>query len=253
MRFMRLISNELLKLHVRRKNYIFIGFLLAITVAAGLIMKQTMHGLTAYGFAAKLQPVLNYPILLFMIIYGAQTIAEEFKEGTIKQLLIRPPSRSVILLSKYATGVTVMTGILLFSCLASIITGLVLFENSDDYTLLTVFKSFLYAVPSDLFYFTLALLIGTAVASVPLALSLSIILHLVGGGISAMIAKYEWSKFIVLNHLNLRHFDSDPHIGGTGASPYPDINLFGSLLINAVYLAAFLVLACYVFYRKEVK
>ncbi|MFF2088991.1 ABC transporter permease [Paenibacillus sp. NPDC058174] len=253
MRFMRLISNELLKLHVRRKNYLFAGFLLALTIGAGLIMRQTMHGLTGFDFAAKLQPVLNYPILLFMIIYGAQTIAEEFKEGTIKQLLIRPPSRSVILLSKYATGVTVLIGILLFSCLAAVITGLLLFENGGDYTLLTVIKAYLYAIPGDLFYFTLALLIGTAVTSVPLALSLSIILHLTGGGIRAVIAKYGWSKFVVLNHLNLRHFDSDPHIGGTGAAPYPDINLYGSLLINAVYLAAFLGLACYVFYRKEVK
>src|SRR5690606_26357656 len=66
-------------------------------------------------------------ITLFTIIVGASSVASEFSWGTIKLLLIRPVSRTKILLSKYLSTIIFALVSLIILFVVSLLVGSIIF------------------------------------------------------------------------------------------------------------------------------
>ncbi|WP_282942475.1 ABC transporter permease [Paenibacillus sp. RC67] len=256
MGYMLLIQNELMKLRSKRSTYFFFGFLALLIIGSGLVIQRFDDGMSILSFANTNLTVAHYFVLVFTIVLGAQAISDEFKEGTIKQLLIRPASRSAVLLSKLTAILIVLGLIMLFIFLFSLLIGAIIFHSSSDseLTFLIVLKTYLYKLPTYLFFITLAFMVGTITASAPLAITVSIVLNFLGGSITTfLLAKYSWSQYIIFNHLNLQKYDADPLINGGGTISNSGMTMLSSIAIIAAYLLLLVVSTGFVFKQKDIK
>ncbi|TVY04293.1 ABC transporter permease [Cohnella terricola] len=250
-----LLRNELTKLFARPRSVMFLVFLAAFAVISGIIAEKTTSVMGAYGLAIRTLDIGRYFVLAFTVVLAAQTIADEFRDGTIKLLLIRPRSRGAIMLSKWGAVVTLLCMSLLLLLLASLAVGVLLLpRGTDGYTLWVVIRVYLYTLPNLLFYVGLSLLVGVLTASVPLSITLVVILNFMGSTFTRLASGYPWSQWLVFRHLDLRGHDPSLLVRGTvDDATVGWLPLTESAAIVVVYLIVCLAVTAYVFGRKEVK
>ncbi|XOS91496.1 ABC transporter permease [Brevibacillus laterosporus] len=135
MKFIHLIQNEIMKLNAKKQTVLFFSLLAVLVLLAGLIGKfyatDMTSGIGYAGFSVFMQIGLGFLITLFGLVTGSQILTDEYKEGTIKQLLIRPSSRTTILLSKYVTVLIMLVSATLFLMLFSSLVGLIFSEQNQ--------------------------------------------------------------------------------------------------------------------------
>jgi ABC-2 type transport system permease protein len=198
---------------------------------------------------------------LFTIIIGAGIVANEFNWGTVKLLLIRPLSRTKILLSKYLT-------VLLFGFLSilvvfafSFILGAILFGLPEDaypylhysngivkeQSMLLHLISF-YGLNSIslLMLTTMAFMISSVFRNSSLAIGISIFLMFMGSTVTVLLANwFDWAKYLLFANTDLtQYFEGTPLVSGM-TLPFSIIMLF-------VYFIVFIGLAFWVFKKRDV-
>jgi ABC-2 type transport system permease protein len=198
---------------------------------------------------------------LFIIIIAAGIVASEFNWGTIKLLLIRPIKRGKILAAKYIT--VLLFALLMISILfiLSTILGAALFGFPDEpkpylsyfegkITEQSMFSHLLifYGLNSiNMFMLTtMAFMISAVFRNSSLAIGLSLFLMFMGGQVTEMLAaKYTWAKYILFANTDLmRYFDGMPVVDG--------MTLTFSIIMLIIYFIAFLLLAHFVFKKRDV-
>lgn len=200
-------------------------------------------------------------ISLFTIIVAAGIIANEFKWGTIKLLLIRPISRTKILFSKYISVIvyafTLLLAFLLFSWIVgSLFFGLngmnpiIIQEQQDGFVQTSVIaqivKEFGLSMVTLVMMATFAFMISTIFRSSGMAIGLAIFLMMAGNAIVAFTARYDWAKYILFANTNLKQYmdGSTPVIEG--------MTLSFSIIVLLIYLTVFLVASWLVFTKRDV-
>lgn len=100
--FMELVRNENMKIYSRLRTWIMMGIMLVIMLAASIVVLSIGDEVKSM-WSILLNEVMAGTTLvtIFTVIIAADSVAGEFSTGTIKLLLIRPWSRSKVLLSKY--------------------------------------------------------------------------------------------------------------------------------------------------------
>ncbi len=106
--FIQLIRNENMKIYRRPRTWVMLFILIAISLAVSIMAYAFPDGangeLPSMWLPFQISTMLGINIVtIFAVVIAAETVAGEFSSGTIKLLLIRPWSRSKILLSKYLT------------------------------------------------------------------------------------------------------------------------------------------------------
>ncbi|WP_186578962.1 ABC transporter permease [Aquibacillus kalidii] len=198
---------------------------------------------------------------LFTIIIAAGIVASEFSGGTIKLLLVRPISRSKILLSKYITvvlyGVFYLAIIYVFSC----ILGAILFgmPNSDVPHLayvdgqvvernMGIYLIGLYLLNSInlLMIATMAFMISAVFRNSSLALGISLFLFFIGSSVTYILSSYfDWVKYILFANTDLSVY--------TDGGPMVDSMTLGfSITMLIIYFIAFHALAFGIFKKRDV-
>jgi ABC-2 type transport system permease protein len=206
------------------------------------------------GFAVTL-------VGLFAIIVAAGIVASEFSWGTIKLLLIRPISRTKILLSKYITvilyGVTMLAilfavssllGLILFggagqSVHLAYIDGEVVEQNIIGYLI----KTYLLLSIDVMMMATMAFMISTVFRSSSLAIGLSLFLLFMGANATQLLAlKFDWAKYSLFANTNLTQYTgfSQPMVKG--------MTMGFSITMLIIYFAIFQLLAFFVFKKRDV-
>ncbi|OIU70680.1 ABC transporter permease [Rossellomorea aquimaris] len=206
------------------------------------------------GFAVTL-------VGLFAIIVAAGIVASEFSWGTIKLLLIRPISRSKILLSKYLTvilyGVTMLA--ILFA--VSSLLGLILFGGAGQSVHLAyidgevveqnivayLIKTYLLLSIDVMMMATMAFMISTVFRSSSLAIGLSLFLLFMGANATQLLAmKFDWAKYSLFANTNLTQYTgfSQPMVKG--------MTMGFSITMLIIYFAIFQLLAFFVFRKRDV-
>lgn len=195
-------------------------------------------------------------VTIFVVVVSADSVAGEFSSGTIKLLLIRPWSRSKILLSKYIS-------LLLFALLLTVLLfGFTLllnwavfgsgapeqFQNQGDMSHFAYMAALYgYEFIGLIITVTMAFMISTVFRSGGLAIGLSIFLLLSGSMIASLFLLFDkpWVDYVLFLHMGLsQHLTGTPIIeGGT---------LGFSLAVLAVYYAIFIALTWYVFNKRDV-
>ena len=198
---------------------------------------------------------------VFIIIVAAGIVASEFTWGTIKLLLIRPISRTKILLSKYLTVLLYGITLLLILFALSTIAGAILFGSGDGQQhlvyvdgaveeqnmVLYLIKTYLLKTISIIMMATMAFMISAVFRNSSLAIGISLFLLFMGGTATSFIAmKYDWAKYSLFANTELTMY--------TGAMPplVDGMTLGFSVTMLIIYFVIFNILAFVVFNKRDV-
>ena len=204
---------------------------------------------------------LTSVISLFTIIVAAGIISNEFKWGTIKLLLIRPISRTKILLSKYVSVLIFAFTLLVFLLTTSWIAGALLFGlnglnpmvvqdmmlgYAQNDVLGEIAKSYGFSLVTLVMMATFAFMISAIFRSSGMAIGLAIFLMMAGNAIVAFLSQYEWSKYILFANTNLKQYtiNMEPMV--------PGMTMTLSIIVLLVYFVIFMAAAWIAFTKRDV-
>ena len=147
---MKLFWFETYKIFSRWRTYISFGFIALIVIMTEVVMKLSAHEilyrmmrsfqkdflifgnvLNGWFITAFIMNSLHIHIPFFITLVAGDIVSSEATSGTVRLLLIRPPSRSKIITAKYLTTLFYTTGLVIFLGLICITLGLLLFGNGD--------------------------------------------------------------------------------------------------------------------------
>ncbi|MGH4140268.1 ABC transporter permease [Clostridium sp.] len=212
-----------------------------------------------WGFVEGMGGVISL-IALFAIVMGGKIVANEFSEGTIKLLLIRPSKRWKILLSKYISviGYTLLMLLVLF--IVSFLLGGILFSFSGAGTPFLTNSSGkitevnmivhivqLYGLKSInlIMMVTLAFMISTVFRNSAMATGVGVFLLTVGNVITMILTKYNWSKYILFTNTDLNQYISgEPLVKG--------MTMKFSIIVLIVYFIVFNVISYIGFTKRDI-
>ena len=147
---MNLLWIELYKTFSRWRTYIGFGFIALIVLMTEVVMKlsageilsrmmrslqkdfliygNVLNGWFVTGFIMN---SLHIHIPFLIALVAGDIVSGEATSGTVRFLLIRPPSRYRIITAKYATAILYTAGLVIFLGLMCIVPGLALFGSGD--------------------------------------------------------------------------------------------------------------------------
>ena len=199
-------------------------------------------------------------IALFSIIMGGKIVANEFSEGTIKLLLIRPSKRWKILLSKYVAVIGYTLLMLLVLLVVSFLVGGTLFSfkgagvpfltnSSGIITEVNMISHIvqLYGLQciNLVMMVTLAFMISTVFRNSAMAIGIGVFLLSVGNTVTMLLAKYNWSKYILFANTNLsQYIDGEPLVKG--------MTMKFSIIVLIIYFIVFNVISYIGFTKRDI-
>ncbi|PFD41570.1 ABC transporter permease [Bacillus cereus] len=255
----KLIQSEFLKLHAKKSMYILIGVVAVLEILGVLVMLKWGEGNEFKGSYLDFASSEIGLIILFATIFGitiaSRTITDEFQKGTIKQLLIRPRKRIMILFSKYISVLLTITFIVFAGMLIAMIVGAIIMDGSKtELTLGIALKSILYQLLSPFFFATLAFFLANVFRKSVLPLIITLFFFFLQRPIKMMLmmlAKGS-AKFVVLFHLNLNVYDGNKLINRGAEPPFTEFTFTTSLLLVFAYFAVLLVASSVLFQKRDV-
>lgn len=200
-------------------------------------------------------------ITIFTVIIAADCVAGEFSGGTIKMLLIRPASRSKVLLSKNIS-VFVFAVLLLIVLFGSsfIISGILdgfsdvgapyIYAANDGIVHEVnmaghVLSTYGYQCIEMIIIATMAFMISTVFRSSSIAIAASIGIMFLGTAIGEFLTQYSWAKYYLFENTDLtQYLNGSPRIEG--------MTLQFSIIVLLVYFLIFNVLSWVVFKKRDV-
>lgn len=250
---LNLIQNENMKIYRRPRNWIMMGLLLVITLAVAVILKTVSNGEVGGHMLPFMNICKNFTIIVFVfsVVVTAEIVAGEFTWGTIKLLLIRPATRSKILLSKYIASILYLLLLLAFLYIVSAVVGFLFFGNTGDtagLSMLSILKSYGFRTLDLFMNLTFAFMISSVFRSSMLAIALSFILTFVSGTVMTVLVqlKYDWAKYILFANSDLEQYTE-------GHRPMMEGMTLGfSLTMLLIYYVVFIALSWTVFSKRDV-
>ncbi|MCJ8014406.1 ABC transporter permease [Paenibacillus sp. KQZ6P-2] len=255
--FLGLVQNENMKIYRRARTWVMLGILIIVTLLIPVLFSMVDYeGNTSVWDSVVLSTTFTfYLCTIFSVIVAADSVAGEFSWGTIKLLLIRPWSRSKILLSKYVS-------VILFSLLStlllagvSILISSLLFSSTVESGLFPPGKSglaftlqYIFCNYVNLFItVAIAFMLSTVFRSGGLAIGLSLFIMFTKGIFTSLFDpdRYAWAKYLIFTQMDLtKYLQSGEGPGGT--------TLGFSLAVLAVYYIVFLAVSWYVFSKRDI-
>mgnify|MGYP000538859973 FL=1 len=147
---MKLFWFETFKAFSRWRTYISFGFIALIVIMTEVVMKLSaseildrmmksfqkdflIYGnvLNGWFITAFIMNSLHIHIPFFITLVAGDIVSSEATAGTVRLLLIRPPSRSKIITAKYLATLFYTTGLVIFLALICTAFGLLFFGGGD--------------------------------------------------------------------------------------------------------------------------
>ena len=208
---------------------------------------------------------LSFFVILIIIMLSATNVADEFNKGTIKQLLVKPFSRTKILVSKliavFAVSVIFM---FIIEIGINVIAGLV---NGDIHTIIGKQVIFNYHTHEAMYMNTIVLSLYAALLSLPRIILLELFIFTMsvittnaafalGLGFGAYISEEVFAifmkKFPFLSYSPTLNYQFNDFAFGA-ISPYKDIFLTKSIIVSVVSFVVLLTVSIIVFNKKDIK
>ena len=224
-----------------------------------------------YGYAVTdsrlILTLINSPMLvtltaLVMIVFAGGIIANESSQGTIKFLLINPVRRGKILWSKFLCCLSLLAFLLFFLfglevLLLGISYGFSGYAGEYVHAaegvvtgtpiLLYGFQQFMLSAVNPLLMMTMAFAISSLFRSSALSIALGLGGLLGGSMITSILAELgvDWGRYLVFSNTGLASI-------AQGSPPFVGQTLTFAVIVLAVYMAVFLLIAYDGFTRREV-
>jgi ABC-2 type transport system permease protein len=147
---MKLFWLEIFKTFSRWRTYIGFGFIALVVILTEVVMKLSADEimlrmmrslqkdflifgnlLNGWFVTAFIMNSLHFHIPFLITLVAGDIVSSEATSGTVRLLLIRPPSRSKIITAKYLASLFYTTAIVLFLAFMCISLGLALFGSGD--------------------------------------------------------------------------------------------------------------------------
>ncbi|CAM5214345.1 hypothetical protein UACE39S_05501 [Ureibacillus acetophenoni] len=220
-----------------------------------------LPAIDAMGFHDVFDILLTFILTvvgIFTMVVAASIVSNEFGTGTIKMLLTRPAARWKILLSKLVASLLYGLALFAVSVVVALAGSYILFNTGEAVTLSVVngqvveqvvethFVQTIVLNAASIFMTTLfAFMLGTIFGSSTLAVSLSLVLLLMGSTVTMFLAKYEFAKYIWFAN-DLTQFQPGM------MAVIPDLTLNFAIVVNIVYAIIFLAVSFTYFIRRDV-
>lgn len=205
-------------------------------------------------------------IVMVVVIVSGVSISEEFNKGTVKLLLVRPYSRTKILISKLiAVFITMIITTVAILLLQFIIGGIVYgfgtymmnvvqFDfTTNSIVTLNIFAYlgliFICKLPIFILIGTLAFALSTLFLNSPLAVALPILGYMGSDAINmiAISYKWDWVKYFVTPNWDLSQYLF------AGTPMFSGISIEFSITICAIYFVIMLVASIVSFKKRNIK
>jgi ABC-2 type transport system permease protein len=257
--FMGLIQNENMKIYRRLRTWIMLGIVIGLPILISLgIMAATSAG-NSGGWEIMVQEsrILFILITIFTVVVASDSVAGEFTWGTIKLLLIRPWSRSAILLSKYLSMILFALFFIVVAFIVTFLINMAVFGSSGNLGGISSMSNLQYVLEYYLYQFiglivivSIGFMISSAFRSGSLAIGLSISFLLAGYIITGLLSLIDkpWVKYILFMHLDLTQYINNP-TGTVGNHP---MSLGFSLAVLAGYFLLFNLVSWVVFRKRDI-
>ena len=147
---MKLFWLEIFKTFSRWRTYIAFGFIAMIVILTEIVMKLSANEimvrmmrpvqkdflifgnvLNGWFVTAFIMNSLHVHIPFLITLVAGDIVSSEATSGTVRLLLIRPPSRRRVITAKYLASLFYTSGIVLFLAFMCILLGLALFGSGD--------------------------------------------------------------------------------------------------------------------------
>ena len=246
-----------MKIYRRIRTWIMLGILLVLTLSIALLTYiYSGNNAPSMWDLMQIQSIMSIMLVtVFTVVIAAETVAGEFSTGTIKLLMIRPWSRSKILLSKYVSllmfGLFFMAVIFVWTTVANMLffgydSSPVLGSDMSQltYWLLNYGAEFITMIV----IVTLAFLISTVFRSGGLAIGLSLFILLGGSIVTGIISMldYAWVDYLLFANLSL----SEYILGDTSSITGKPLGF--TLGVLAGYYIVFIAITWTVFNRRDI-
>lgn len=253
--FLALVQNENMKIYRRVRTWIMFGLLVLLTILFGVLFSLGggIRSLSAWDALDQLS-FLYYLVSIFSAIVAADIVAGEFTWGTIKLLLIRPWTRTKVLLSKLLSVLLftlAMSAVFFVSALA---VAFLIFPNEPSHIFLPgesplgrILESLLYSYVDLLVIAAFSFMISTVFRSSGIAIGLSMFI-LFAGNLFTMLfhpARYAWAKYMLFANMGLSRYQG-------GAVGPAGMTLGFSAFVLTAYVLLFLAIAWLVFKKRDV-
>lgn len=251
-----------MKIYRRVRTWIMLGFVVLVPVAMSLLFYVAMGDQEVGNNWSIMEietQVIMVLITIFTVVKASETVAGEFTWGTIKLLLIRPWSRSSILLSKYIATLLFALFFTVVGFLATFLSTVAFFGYSgsaSDMMGVSVTDPWSYMLQyyglqfvSTMVIVTFGFMMSSAFRSSGLAIGLSIFLLLSGNLLSQLLSLTDkaWVKFVMFQNLNLTAY-----LAGDDPFPHHDTTLGFSLAVLAGYVIVFNIISWTVFRKRDI-
>lgn len=248
-----MIQNENMKIYRRWRTWIMLGIMLLFFGFIVFVMATFSDGAPIPIQPSALDVMMLSAsfvtfVALFCAIVAGDIVSSEFSWGTVKLLLIRPISRSKVLLAKYIAVLIFTIFFIVILMVYALLLGLIFYGwGETNTTFIDVLIEYAYTLPSLIIGFTIAFMISAIFRSGALAIGLSIFMMVMGGDLLVMLlSRYEWAKYILYFNTNLMQYRH----GGTGI--IEGMSMGFSLTILAIYYVLFMALAFWFFNKRDV-
>lgn len=202
-------------------------------------------------------------IIIFIIVYISSTIiSEEYINGTIKNLLIKPHTRIKILISKILTSISTVMFVAIFIIIFQYILGGILFgfdsygleairynhitQNIDTMELVNyILLIFLCKIPMYILLNLIGLLFGTITSNVAINILLSLELYIAS---TIEILINELSRYLFIYN-----WDISKCLFGSVYKMALNLNIVQSILILTTTTSIIFILLIIIFKNKDIK
>lgn len=226
-------------------------------------IQPTKYG--AWQFTAESAALLSL-VTFITIIIASGIVANEFRWGTIKQLLIRPIRRTTILASKYVAVLLFALFTLLFVMIVAWLTGAILygFDYPSDYMLVynyqddsdslyymlvpigkELLSSYGYKLVNLVMMATFAFMISSIFRTSSLATGLAVFFLMGGNIIVGIFQNRPFAKYILFANTDLKQYE-------TGNVWIEGMSLSFSIKVLIVYYLLFILLAWVFFVKRDI-
>jgi ABC-2 type transport system permease protein len=262
--FWSLIQNENMKIYRRVRTWIMLGIIvcLPILISLGVLAASGPDVVSEWIMMSSESFISFILITIFTVVVASETVAGEFTWGTIKLLLIRPWSRSAILLSKYISTLLFGLALTVVTFLVTLLINMAIFSNSSEAEYLSsitgmssleyMLNYYLYRFISLIIIVTFGFMLSSAFRSGGLAIGLSISLLFAGSiitstGLFAMTDK-KWVEYILFMHLDLTSYINRPE----GPFQNHPMSIGFSLAVLTGYFILFNLISWTVFRKRDI-
>lgn len=205
-------------------------------------------------------------MIVVIVMIAGTIVSDEFNKGTIKLLLIKPYSRTKVLLSKFITTMIIICFVIIVTILMQILVGGILFgfdslsipviQYNFDTQSVQSMNIFVYVLiqtltqlPMIILLATLAFAISTIFTNSALAITISLLGYMSNMIINQLVIMYNlnFMKYFVTMNWDLSQylFGNLPNMQG--------MTLISSILINIVYFMIMIIPTFIIFKKKNIK